>query len=167
MTKLPVATKKTLPANDYWREFRTEMDNLFDRFFTGFDLPAWRGVSGFMPSWRLGFEDVSAPVVDFGEDAKAYTISAEFPGLDEKDVSVTVAGDTIVVEGEKKQETEEKTKSHYIAERSYGLFRRSFALPENVDREKIAASYAKGVLKVTLPKTAEAQKERKIEVKAA
>jgi len=87
--------------------------------------------------------------------------------MDEKDVSVCVKGGALVIEGEKRQEKEEKGKDSYLSERSYGAFRRNFTLPDEVDAEKVKAQFAKGVLTVTLPKTAAAQSARKIEVKAA
>ena len=98
----------------------------------------------------------------------AYEISAELPGLDEKDVEVKLANGLLTIRGEKKEEREEKEKDYYLSERRYGAFTRSFQVPEGVDADKVEARFAKGVLTVTLPKTAEAQKqEKKIEVKAA
>jgi len=81
---------------------------------------------------------------------------------------VSLSGDSLVLKGEKQQKKEEKDKNYYLSERSYGSFQRTFRLPDGVDRDKIAATFAKRVLNVTLPKTAEAQKQqKKIEVKAA
>jgi HSP20 family protein len=102
------------------------------------------------------------------EDAAAYKITAELPGLEEKDVNVTVAGGMLTIKGEKSFEKDEKKKDHHVSERAYGSFQRSFTLPDGVDADKIAADLAKGVLTVTVPKTAQAQKQqKKIEVKAA
>ncbi len=102
------------------------------------------------------------------EDEKAYKISAELPGIDAKDIDVSVSGDTLVLKGEKRQEKEEKDKNYHFSERAYGSFQRSFQLPPSVDRDKVAADFSKGVLTITLPKTAEAQKpQKKIEVKSA
>lgn len=101
------------------------------------------------------------------EDDKAYKITAELPGLDAKDVDVSVSGNTLVLKGEKRQEKEEKNKNYFFSERAYGSFQRAFELSTTVDRDKIAADYSKGVLTITLPKTAEAQKQaKKIEVKS-
>jgi HSP20 family protein len=86
--------------------------------------------------------------------------------MEEKDIDVSLSGDTLTIKGEKRQEREEKGDNRYLSERSYGAFQRSFSLPENVDREKIAAAFAKGVLTVTLPKSAKAA-PKKIEVKTA
>ena len=74
----------------------------------------------------------------------------------------------VLLKGEKRAEKEEENKKYHLSERSYGAFQRSFPLPEGIDREKVAADFAKGVLTITLPKTAEAQKQsKKIEIKAS
>jgi HSP20 family protein len=88
--------------------------------------------------------------------------------MNEKYVEVNVGSGGITIKGEKKEETEEKKKDYYVSERRYGSFERYFTLPEGVDANKIEATFKNGVLKLTLPKTAEAQKPaKKIEVKAA
>ena len=152
-------------AADPWQNFRSEMERMFDRF--GFGVPAMRRMFDLAPSFETSFS-FNAPAVDVTEDDKAYKIAAELPGLDEKDVEVSVTGDVLTLKGEKLQQKEEKNKNWYVSERAYVSFQRAFTLPEGVDREKIVADFAKGVLTVTLPKNAEAQKQqRKIEVKAA
>jgi HSP20 family protein len=169
MAQTPVEVKKSAPARtpDVWQSFRSEMDRLFDRFAGGFGLPAFRRMFELEPAWRsdssFGF---TAPAVDVSENDKAYTITAELPGLDEKNIDVTVSDDMLTLKGEKRYEKDEQDKNRYMSERAYGSFQRSFVLPDGVDRDKIAANLAKGVLTVTLPKTAGAQKEqKKIEVK--
>jgi HSP20 family protein len=110
----------------------------------------------------------AVPAVDITEDDKGYRIAAELPGMSEKDIDVSISGDMLTIKGEKRQEREEKEKNRYLSERSYGMFQRSFPLPEGVDRDKISADFSKGVLTLTLPKTADAQKQqKKIEVKAS
>jgi HSP20 family protein len=104
--------------------------------------------------------------VDITEDEAAFKLSAELPGLAEKDVQVSLSGDTLTIKGEKRQEREEKEKNYYLSERSYGEFQRAFILPEGVDREKIGAAFTNGVLTVTLPKTQQ-MPPKKIEVKGA
>ena len=95
-------------------------------------------------------------------------ITAEMPGLDEKDFQITVSGDVLTIKGEKKIEHEEKNGNGYHRERRYGAFSRSLRLPFDVKDEQIDASYQKGVLTVRVPKPADAQKAvRQIEVKAA
>jgi HSP20 family protein len=107
------------------------------------------------------------PAVDVVEKEKEYQLLAELPGLDEKDVEVSVADDILTIKGEKKEEKEEKAKNYYVSERRYGTFQRSFQLPAGVDAEKIEANFQKGVLTVTLPKAPEAlKKEKKIAIKS-
>ena len=107
-------------------------------------------------------------LVDLAEPDTAYEITAELPGLDEKNIEVNLANGGITIKGQKKEEVEEKKKDYYVSERSYGSFERYFDLPDGVDADNIGATFKNGVLKVTMPKTAEAQKPaKKIEVKAA
>jgi HSP20 family protein len=174
MAETPVEVKKAPPAParaaavpDVWQSFRSEMDRLFDRFSGNFGFPSLRRMFDFDPSRFESSFGMAVPAVDVSEDDKAYKISAELPGMSDKDVEVSVSGDMIAIKGEKRQEREEKEQNRYLSERSYGSFQRSFSLPEGVDRDKIAAEFSKGVLTITLPKSAEAQKQRKkIEVKA-
>jgi HSP20 family protein len=171
MADTPVEVKRSTPAPaaagipDVWRSFRGEMDRLFDRF--GF--PSLRRMFETEPAWRWETSfGVAAPAVDVSEDDKAYKIAAELPGLEAKDIELSMTGDMLVLKGEKRQEKEEKDKNYYLSERSYGSFQRSFQLPDGIDRDKLAADFSKGVLTITLPKTPEAQKQtKKIEVKAA
>lgn len=173
MATTPVEVKKAAPAPtappDAWRSFRSEMDRLFDRFATGFGMPSLRRVFDLEPAFR--FESgvtVPNPAIDVTEDADAYKLTAELPGMAEKDIEVALTDDTLTIKGEKKQEQEKQEKNFYLSERSYGAFERSFALPDSVDATNITAEFAKGVLTVTLPKTAKAKVEpKKIEVKAA
>ena len=108
------------------------------------------------------------PAVDIAEKEKVFEICAELPGMQEKDVEVSVANGVLRIKGEKKEEVEEKKKDYYLSERRYGSFERSFQIPDAVDVDRIDAKFSGGVLRLTLPKTPEAQKkEKKIEVKAA
>ena len=168
MADVPVEVKKTAPAQtsapDIWQSFRSEMDRLFDRF--GF--PSLRRVFDIEPAWRSASSfSFSVPAIDMSEDEKAYKISAELPGIDAKDIDVSVSGDMLVLKGEKRQEKEEKDKNYHFSERAYGSFQRAFDLPVSVDRNKVAADFSKGVLTITLPKTAEARKpQKKIAIKS-
>lgn len=169
-TKLPVQ-KSTVPAKTERRapfeSLRREIDALFDDF-RPFD---WR-----LPSKMFGFEVPRlsaaewqiAPAIDLIEKDDTYEITAELPGLDEKDVEVRLSNHTLTITGEKSEEKEDKRKDYYLSERRYGSFQRSFQLPEGADSDKIDARFAKGVLTVTLPKTTEAKKaEKKIAIKPA
>jgi HSP20 family protein len=172
MAQTPVEIRKTTPARtlgpDPWQSLRTEMDRVFDRFATGFGLPSLRRMFDLEPWRQESAFSFTAPAVDVTEDEKAYKITAELPGLGEKDIDVSIAGDLLVLKGEKRQEREEKEKNRYVSERSYGVFQRQFVLPDSVERNKIGAEFSKGVLTLTLPKSVDAQKEqKKIEVKAS
>jgi HSP20 family protein len=116
--------------------------------------------------FRYGNGDGVVPELDVRENSGAITIEAELPGVDEKDVTVTMANGTLTIKGEKKEEKHEKYENYYLAERSYGTFERSLRLPDTVDDSKVEAKFANGVLKVTAAKKPEAVKaERKIEIK--
>lgn len=173
MANAPVEVKQTAPAAanapDAWRSFRTEMDRLFDRFSMGWGMPSLRRMFDDEPAFTAASSfSIPAPAVDIAEDDGTYKVTAELPGMSEKEIEVVVSGDTLTIKGEKKQEKEQKDKNCYLSERSYGLFQRSFYVPEGVDREKIAADFSKGVLTITMPKTAKAvEQQKKIEVKAA
>jgi len=142
-----------------WKPFgeigslRKEMDQLWNRFFEGSPL------SAMMPfAW--------SPTADISETKDKIIIKAELPGLEPADVNISLSGDLLTIKGEKKKETEEKDEHHYCLERYSGQFQRSFRLPVEVQAEKIDAKFDKGVLTVTMPKTAKSQrKEVKIKVK--
>jgi len=106
------------------------------------------------------------PAVDINEDEKSFKVTAELPGMTDKDVEVSLSGNTLAIKGKKEEAKEQKDKGYYLSERSYGEFQRSFLLPEGIDPEKIEANVAKGVLTVTVPKTVQSV-AKKIEVKAS
>jgi HSP20 family protein len=102
------------------------------------------------------------------ENEKELVISADIPGLDEKDLEVSLAGDVLTIKGEKKAEHEERNGGHYYVERRFGSFSRSVRLPFEVDDQQVEATYDKGVLTIRVPKPAELQKSvRRIPIKAA
>jgi len=106
-----------------------------------------------------------APAVDVYEDEHNVTLKIEVPGIDEKDIDVRIEDNTLTVHGERKIEKEEKEENYRRVERQYGSFTRTFALPNTVDSEKVSANYDKGVLKIALPKKAEAKpKQIKVNV---
>ena len=173
MANAPVEVKKTAPvpaaAPDAWRSFRTEMDRLFDRFAGGWGMPSLRRMFDVEPAFRYESSfTMPSPAVDIAEDDAGYRVTAELPGMTEKEIEVVLSDGMLTLKGEKKQEKEQKEKNFYLSERSYGSFQRSFTLPEGVDRDKISADFAKGVLTISMPKTAKAKEAaKKIEVKAA
>lgn len=106
-----------------------------------------------------------APAVDVYEDEHQVTLKIDVPGIDEKDIDVRVENNTLTVHGERKIEQEEKEENYRRVERQYGSFTRSFTLPQTVDSENVSATYDKGVLKIALPKKAEAKpKQIKVNV---
>jgi HSP20 family protein len=134
---------------------RRGMDSLFDNFFRGFDLEPFEN--------RMGAFN---PKVDVTENDKEIKISAELPELDEKDIDVSLQKDMLTIKGEKKEEKEDKGKDFYRMERSYGSFSRTIPLPAEVETDKVEAKFKKGVLSITLPKTAKAVADtKKIAVK--
>lgn len=173
--KSPVKSDRTVAAarQRNWpgsfENLRHEIDRLFDDFHPfGFRLPSDRSAAGgelsspFEGGWPV------APAMDLVEGADAYEITAELPGIDEKNVEINLANHVLTIKGEKKEQTEQTDKNYHLTERRFGSFQRSFQLPEGVDTDKIDASFSKGVLTVKLPKTVEARKaEKKITVKGA
>jgi len=136
------------------------VNRVFDNFFEGFSLSSFGSLEDRMRSFT--------PRVDISESDKEFQVTAELPGMDEKNLDISLANSVLTLKGEKKEEKEDKRKDYYRMERSYGMFRRTIPLPEGVDLEKVEASFREGVLTVTLPKMVEAQKERKrIPIKAA
>lgn len=160
---LPVsAEKKMAPAAERWSPFenlRSEIDRVFNDFTPGFfDRTLARFPNAFMRTM---------PAVDFVETDKAYEFTAELPGLDAKELDLTLANGILTVKGEKRESKEEKKKEYYLSERHYGSFQRSLQLPDGVDAEKIDASFVNGVLKVVLPKKPNTSKnDHKIAIRA-
>ena len=107
-----------------------------------------------------------APPVDVYEDEHNVALKIEVPGIDEKDIDVRIENNVLTVHGERKFEKEEKEENFRRVERQYGSFTRTFTLPTTVDAEKVSATYDKGVLKIALPKKAEA-KPKQIKVNIA
>jgi HSP20 family protein len=131
-----------------FREFATLQDRV-NRVFRESYSPEGRDESLTTSSF--------APAVDVYEDEHNVTLKIEVPGIDEKDIDVRLENNTLNVHGERKIEKEEKEENYRRVERQYGSFTRTFTLPTTVDSEKVSATYDKGVLKVTLPKKAEAK----------
>jgi HSP20 family protein len=139
-----------------FREFATLQDRInrvFRDSYTGGDRDESLTTSSF------------APAVDVYEDEQKVTLKIEVPGSEEKDIDVRVENNTLTVHGERKIEKEEKEENYRRVERQYGSFTRTFTLPQTVDTENVSANYDKGVLKISLPKKAEAKpKQIKVQV---
>jgi HSP20 family protein len=138
--------------------FRIDMDRLFDDFFTGF---------GLNPLIEFeGGTEMFTPRIDMTEDDKAIHVNAELPGLDEKDIDISLTSDSITISGEKREEIEHKDEECYCSERSYGKFRRVIPV-EDVNLDKAEAVFSKGVLNITLPKLEGSKRSsRKVEIKS-
>lgn len=138
-------------------DLHRRMNALFDGFFSDFEdrpfgpslLPSERG------AWH------ALPNVDVAETDTEVVVSADLPGLEEKDLNVSVDGDVLTIRGSRKDEREEKKGHYHLMERSYGEFHRALPLPAGIDQDRAKASFKKGVLTVNLPKLPEARSARK------
>ena len=139
-----------------WRPFRElstlrrEMEDLWESF---------PGAREFLP-----MKGEWLPAVDISETEDSLIVKAEVPGMEPKDIEISLSGDMLIIKGEKKQKSEEKKENFHRIETRYGSFSRTVRIPVSVDSEKIEASYDNGVLKITLPKKEE-EKARQIEIK--
>ena len=141
-----------------WRPFkdlpalREEMNKLWNCFF---------GEKAFLEPFGKGW----VPSLDVSETKENVVVKAEVPGMAGKDIDISLSGGVLTIKGEKKQEKEEKDENYHFTERIYGAFSRSVQLPQEVQTDKVTASYKNGVLTITLPKSEEAKaKEVKIKV---
>jgi HSP20 family protein len=131
---------------------RDEMNDLLSRFWTSatepFGLAEW------------------SPSLDVSETDDAVLVHAEIPGIDPKELDISVVGDTLTIRGEKKDETEQSGRNYHRVERRYGSFTRSLTLPATVDADNVTATARQGVLQIRLPKKEEA-KAKRVEVQGA
>ena len=150
---IPVGSERgvTRPLSNPFSALQQEIDRLFDGFSRSFSGFAGRDM---MPS------------MDLSETDQEIEITAELPGLEEKDIQLNLADNVLTIRGEKKNEREETKKDYHLVERSYGSFTRVVQLPEGVNPDSIKAVMSKGVLKVTVSKPAPAQ-TKKIDIKSA
>jgi HSP20 family protein len=132
-----------------------EMNRIFDSFTRNWGMDAFPRLPG-----------TFSPRLDVAENEKAFIVTAELPGMSDKDIDISLSGDLLTVTGEKKEEKGEKDGNYFYSERSYGSFTRSIPLPRQIDADKVSASFKKGVLTITLPKeTAEMKNTKKIPVR--
>jgi HSP20 family protein len=148
---------------DPFEALQRTIDRLFEEFRRGSDLEAFSSLFSEPSAF-----DIQMPQVDVAETDEDVQVSADLPGIDEKNVEVILGNHSLTIRGEKSSESEERKKSYHVKERAYGSFHRVVALPEDVDADKAKATFKKGVLTVVIPKTHEAKaKLRKIAVQAA
>lgn len=153
MKQTPPAPRESAGAPQGLAAFRRQFDRLFDDFS--------------VPMLRFGNGDL-LPEMDYAETDKDIVVTAELPGVDAKDVEISLSDRTLSIRGEKKSERDEKDADYRLTERSYGSFERTMSVPDGIDADKVSAAFDKGVLKVTLPKSeAMRAKSRKIEIKSA
>ncbi len=136
------------------RGLRTEIDRLFDHFFEDFG-GLWPESAGSPGEWL--------PAFDVTENEKEVAVRAEVPGVDPKDIEVSVTGNVLTISGEKKESSEQNDETMYRCERRFGRFQRSIELPTAVEVDKVTANNSNGVLTVRLPRT-EAAKAKRITV---
>jgi len=168
--KMPVTTDDKAShhpvATDPWRpleKLRQQVDHLFEDFNRGSGFsPFARGLFDVEPFWRRELIGHDLPAVDISERDKSYEITAELPGMDQKNIEIKLSNGSLIIKGEKKEDKEEKRKGYHLSERHYGSFERMFSLPKGVDAEKIEASFSKGVLSISLPKKPEAMNADKV-----
>ena len=133
----------------YAKDLRREVDSMYDRFFE----------PDFLPSTLFG-KGKWGPKLDISEGRKDIIVKAEIPGIEAKDLDISIDGRRLNIRGEKKQEQTEEEETYYRVERSYGYFNRTIELPSEVDPNKVDASYKKGILKIKLRKTKSSETKR-------
>lgn len=127
-------------------ELTRGMSDIFDTFFRRFDEEPGS------PLMRREFGFSAMPSIDVDETDREVTVSADLPGLEEKDINVSLDGDILTLSGERKHEKEERRKNYHRVERAYGSFSRTVALPEGIDHDNVKATFKKGVLTVKIAK---------------
>ncbi len=156
---LPALWNDTKPEREPFRALQNQIDKLFTDFTSDFPM---------VGTWNSSVGGALPVRIDVAETEKVIEVTAELPGVNEKDLDVSLVGDVLTIKAEKKSDQEEKTKDYHIVERSYGTFERSMQLNFKADPTKIDAKFDKGVLRLVVQKPADAQtKAQKIEVKAA
>lgn len=144
---------------DSFHSFHKEVDQLFNEFKKGFNLPTVESVSG-------SSAGLLSPSIDVSETDKSLNVSVELPGVEEKDVEVTLTDNVLTIKGEKKTEVDNEDKDFHVVERSYGSFQRSLKLPFEATADAVEASFENGVLKIHLEKPEELEKKvQKISIK--
>jgi len=157
----------TSESRPWWplNTLRGEIDHLFDDFMSSWPFGLREPATSFgrLPAaFQAGL-----PATDVKENTKAFVVTVDLPGVEEKDIDVRVSDDVLTIRAEATEERKEEKENYFLSERQHGALQRAFRLPSGVAADKINAKYAKGVLTLTLPKTAEAQKkQRKIKVEA-
>lgn len=156
----PEAKKMPAPMGTFgfpgglFAEMHDRMNRVFEDFWQDF------------PTVTASSLPALSPRVEVEEKDKAFLVTAELPGLDEGDIDISIAEDSLTIKGEKKTEAERDEKNVHVSERSYGSFRRSFRLPPEADADKITADFTKGVLSISVPKKSDKESPvKKVKIK--
>ena len=128
-------------------QLHREIDRMFDDVFRGYGFPALA-----MPRWPSDWPGMLKPALDIQETDNQYKIALEVPGVEEKNIQITLNNDILIVRGEKRQEQEKEEGGFHRVERSYGSFQRALNLPENANQDSIKAAFKNGVLTITIDK---------------
>lgn len=129
---------------------RRAMDQFFEDWFEDLEMK--------LPQTLIEGRELYTPTLDLIETEKEIQVTAELPGMDEKDIQLSISKDFLTLKGEKKEKKEEKGKNFYRKERSFGCFERSIRLPMEVQSDKVKATFKKGVLTIALPKSSKVRK---------
>ena len=163
--KLPIQRDADVMDNTEYPllSLQNEMNRLFEDFWQNpFSMRPFATFDRMWPSTMSGSTwSGFNPNVDISETDREIKLEAELPGLDEKDIEISISEDVLTIKGEKRHENKRKENNYYYAERSYGTFTRQFALPNAVDEDKIDATFKKGILTITMPKRPEVVEQRK------
>src|SRR5438067_2077843 len=153
---VPYSSPRSLAAFDPLSDFRRDMDRLFDAFFGG---------GGPLAGGTSAATAMPMPRIDVSEDDHELCVTADMPGVKPSELDLRVEGDVLVISGERKNESERKEENFHVMERGYGRFKRSVQLPFTPDPEQVHADYDQGVLKIRMPRQAQMERSRRIEVR--
>ncbi len=161
----PAPAGRSMALKTPLADLHSEVNRIFDRAFQGFGFPAPTGEER-LPSFERLENAVLKPRVDISGSEEEYAVAVELPGVEEKDISVELKGDTLIIRAEKKREEKTEDKGWYRVERSYGAFQRVLSVPEDADVDGVKAKYDNGVLNISLPRkhTVESAAARKIAI---
>ena len=151
------AVQRRAEENNPYVQLHRQIDDLFERFFRGGELP----FESPLLSPLAGSSGMNMPAVDVTETDDELQVTADLPGMTEKDIEVTLDEQSLTLRGEKQMDREEKKRNWHVSERSYGSFQRTIPLPSGLDTSKIKANFKNGVLMVRLPKTQDAKARRR------
>ena len=155
-TNLPLRRESESPVMAIQNEMNRMFDQFFNDPFTLVPLASMKSVADFMPR------------IDVSETEKAMLVTAELPGMEEKDIQLSLEDDTLMISGEKKTDVDEKGKNFHRVERTYGSFQRVIPLVSEIQPDQVEAVFKNGVLTVTLPKSPAAVKQaHKISIKSS